>query len=124
MRAKKEELPIKLEEGAQVRQIAWGGMVVSYERIPAGFDTSLYMQGLPDNRCQCPHWGHVLKGRARVTYADHEETFTAGDVYYLEPGHTEVFEEDYEALEFSPKKEFEETMEVIMANFLAMQGEE
>jgi hypothetical protein len=38
----------------------------------------------------------------------------------MEPGHTQVAEEDYEALEFSPKDEMAETMEVVMRNVAAM----
>jgi hypothetical protein len=63
----------------------------------------------------------VLKGRVRVTYADREEIHTAGDVYYLEPGHTMAVEEDYEAVEFSPRDEWRETKEVILRNLAAMQ---
>jgi hypothetical protein len=41
----------------------------------------------------------------RVKYADHEEVITAGEAYYLEPGHLPVMEEDCEMVEFSPKDE-------------------
>jgi hypothetical protein len=39
----------------------------------------------------------------RVRYADHEEVVTAGEAYYLAPGHLPVMEEDCEMVEFSPK---------------------
>ena len=124
MRARKEDLPIMEVEGAEIQRVEWGDMIVSYEKVPAGLDSSLFTTGLPDNRCQCPHWGYALKGRVRVRYADREEVYTAGDVYYLEPGHTEVFEEDYEAVEFSPKAEFEQTMKVIVRNLKAARSAE
>jgi len=38
----------------------------------------------------------------RVKYADHEEVITAGEAYYLAPGHLPVMEEDCEMVEFSP----------------------
>ena len=41
----------------------------------------------------------------RMRYADHEEVITAGEAYYLEPGHLRVMEEDCEMVEFSPKDE-------------------
>ncbi len=45
----------------------------------------------------------MLKGKMRVKYADHEEVITAGEAYYLAPGHLPVMEEDCEMVEFSPK---------------------
>jgi hypothetical protein len=122
MHSKKEELPAVIEEGAVFsRQVEWGEMHVAYEGLPAGFDAAPYHKGLPDGHCQCPHWGYVLKGRIRVKYADREEVFSAGDLYYMEPGHTPLVEEDYEALEFSPKDEMAKTMEVVMRNVAAME---
>jgi hypothetical protein len=122
MHAKKEDIPAVFEEGgAFVRHVEWGEMLVSYEGLPAGFDAAPYHEGLPDNHCQCPHWGYVLKGRIRIRYVDREEVFGAGDLYYLPPGHTPVVEEDYEALEFSPKDEMAKTMEVVNRNMVAME---
>jgi ethanolamine utilization protein EutQ (cupin superfamily) len=45
------------------------------------------MKGLPDDRCQCPHWGYVVNGRLTFRYADREEISEAGDVFYTPPGH-------------------------------------
>jgi hypothetical protein len=28
------------------------------------------LKGLPDDRCQCSHWGHLFKGKIVVRYAD------------------------------------------------------
>ncbi|MGH9332960.1 MAG: hypothetical protein ACRD21_04335 [Vicinamibacteria bacterium] len=44
-----------------------------------------------------------------------------GDVYYLEPGHVPVFEEDTEVLAFSSKAEYQQTIEVAARNIAAMQ---
>jgi hypothetical protein len=63
----------------------------------------------------------VLKGRIRIRYADREEVLSAGDAYYLAPGHTTVVEEEVELIEFSPKGEYQATMEVAMGNMAAMQ---
>ena len=108
-------MPIVHEEGGAVgRQVAWGEMVVSYNTIPAGYDTSSAMKGLPDDRCPCPHWGYVIKGRARITYADHEEVISAGDLFYMPPGHLAEVDEDYEGLEYSPKDAADQMMALIM----------
>ena len=77
-------------------------------------------KGLPDDRCQCPHWGYLIKGRVRIKYRDHEEVINAGEVYYLPPGHTPVAEEDSEMVEFSPKSEYRKTMEVAIRNMKAL----
>ena len=53
-----------------------------------------------------------------------DEVLRTGDVYYLEPGHVPVFEEDTEVLEFSPKTEYQQTIEVAARNIAAMQKTE
>ena len=42
-------------------------------------------------------------------------------MYYLEPGHVPVFEEDTEVLEFSAKAEYEKTIEVVSRNMAELQ---
>ena len=95
-------------------------MNISFATLPAGLDCAPLFKGLPDDLCQSPHWGYVLKGRIRVKYADREEIINTGDVYYLPPGHVPVIEEDSELVEFSPKDEYQKTMEVAMRNISAM----
>ena len=122
MRAKKEDLPVTLQAGAvTIREVEWGDMKVTHPSLPVGFDPSPLYRGLPDDRCPCPHWGYVVKGRIRVKYADRDEVYGAGDVYYMEPGHTAVVEEDYESVEFSPKYEMEKTLEVVARNMAAVE---
>jgi hypothetical protein len=96
-------------------------MNVAWETFPAGLDAAPLFKGLPDDRCQCPHWGYVLKGRVRIRYKDHEEVLEAGDTYYMEPGHLPLVEEDSETIEFSPKGEYQKTMEVVARNMAAME---
>ena len=101
MRATREELPIMLEAGpSSIRGADWGEMRVSLVSVPAGTDFSPLLRGLPEDRCQGPHWGYVLKGRMRVIYADREEVVEAGDAYYMAPGHTLFVEADVELVEF------------------------
>src|SRR5687768_2509410 len=107
-----KELPLVEDYGENFRSrlVEWGGMIVSYETFPAGVDATPLFKGLPDDMCQSPHWGYLLKGRVRVKRPDgSEETSEAGDVYYLEPGHIPVFEDDSEVLEFSSKAEYQKT---------------
>jgi hypothetical protein len=57
----------------------------------------------------------------RVKRPDGDEVLNEGDVYYLEPGHAPIFEQDTEILEFSPKAEYQETIEVVARNIAAME---
>src|SRR5262245_24883015 len=110
MRGSKQDVPVTVNAGGVLIQGAeWGDMNVGLESFPAGVETAPLFKGLPDDRCQCPHWGYVIKGRVRVKYSDREEVLKAGDAYYMSPGHTTVFEEDTEVVEFSPKGEYQKT---------------
>ena len=123
MRASKKDLPVDFEGGGVVsRQAEWGEMNVAIEKFPAGLDTAPLFKGLPDDRCQCPHWGYMLKGRMRIRYPDREEVIEAGDAYYMEAGHLPLFEEDTEVIEFSSKVEYQKTMEVAERNMAGMQA--
>ena len=123
MRANREGMPVAFEEAGIVsRQVQWGQMHVARETAPAGMDTRPMFEGLPGGSCQCPHWGYVIEGKARVIYADREEVIEAGDAYYLEPGHNLVVEEDGEIVEFSPAGEYQKTMEAVAENMQAAQG--
>lgn len=125
MRGSKEEVPAAVDAGGViVRLTEWGGMNVALETFPAGTDTQPIFKGLPDDSCQSPHWGYVLKGRVRVRYSDREEIMAAGDAFYMESGHTTVFEEDTELVEFSPKDEYLKTLEVAQRNVAAMKEDE
>ena len=122
MRTNREEMPVAFEEGGVVsRQEQWGEMNVAIETAPAGMDTRPMFKGLSGDACQCPHWGYVIKGRARVIYPDREEVLEAGDAYYLEPGHNLVVEEDGEIVEFSPAGDYQKTMEAVAENMQAAQ---
>src|SRR5215211_6315689 len=93
------------------------GYTVTFESIPAGMGGPELFKGLPDDACQSPHWGYLFKGRFKATYTDgSEDVVSAGEAYYLRPGH--VFEalEDCETIEFSPKEPFEQLMEVVGKN--------
>jgi hypothetical protein len=109
------------EGGIVIREAVWGDMHVSFETFQEAFDTTPLHKGLPDDRCQCPHWGYVLKGQVRIDYADREEIIRAGDAYYLAPDHHVVYEAGTESVEFSPNGPFQQTMEVALRNFEAME---
>jgi hypothetical protein len=123
MRGSREDLPATMESDQVIVQEAeWADIHVGFETYNEEFDVApLLKGGLPDDMCQCPHYGYVLKGRMRVRYADHEEIIGASDAYYLAPGHAPIMEAGTEIVEFSPKDEYRKTMEVAERNLAAMQ---
>ena len=124
MKATRNELSVLLEDGpTSIRAIDWGGQRVLLVSLPAGTDISPMLEGLPDDRCQCPHWGYILKGRMRVIYTDgEEEMLAAGDLWYMPPGHTVIVDEDVEFVEFSPPEEYDEVLEVLQRNAAAQEN--
>jgi hypothetical protein len=117
MHASKSDLPVVAEmPGFESRQAEWGGFTAAVETIAEGLDASEMFADLPDGRCQSPHWGYVVKGRARIKYADHEEVISEGEAYYLPPGHIPVVEEDSVIVEFSPGEEYEKTLAAAKAS--------
>ena len=94
---------------------------VGFERYTADADLSPMFKGLPDDRCQCPHWGYVIAGKLTYHTADGAETYTVGDAYYIPPGHTPELFAGTEVVEFHPTEELAKTMEVVEKN-MAEQG--
>src|SRR6188472_439369 len=74
-------------DGFEGRTQDLGGYTVAYETFTSDQDPAPLFVGLPDDHCQCPHWGYLISGKFRAVYKDHEETISAGDIYYLSPGH-------------------------------------
>jgi hypothetical protein len=99
-----------------------GGYTVGFERFHEDADATPLFVGLPDDRCQSPHWGYVVEGKITFRYADHDEVYEAGDAYYAPPGHIPVITAGTEMIEFSPTEEYGRTMEVLGRNLAALQA--
>jgi hypothetical protein len=98
------------------------GYTVSFTSLSEDIDATPFMTGLPDDRCQCPHWGYVFKGKQTIRYADRDEVFEAGDAFYIPPGHVPVKNEPgTEFLWFSPSEELRTAETVMIKNMQAMQ---
>ena len=118
MHASRADLPATVLGEYEGRSVDWGELRLGFESMPAGFppDESPFA-GLPDDRCQCPHWGYVLSGSFRVTYLDGpDEIVGAGDIYHLRPGHFVQTIEPVELFELSPVQPHDETMAVVARN--------
>jgi hypothetical protein len=98
------------------------GYTVNFVSFRQDVDGTPLLKGLPGDRCPCPHWGYVLKGRLTYRFADHDEVFEAGDAFYLPPGHVPVAEAGSELVQFSPSQQLREVDAVMAKNVLAMQG--
>jgi hypothetical protein len=99
-----------------------GGYTVQVTSFGAAIDATPLMAGLPDDRCQSPHWGYVLKGRQTYRFADHEEGYEEGDAFYVEPGHVPVVEAGTVILQFSPTEPLQATAAVMMENTRQQMG--
>lgn len=113
MKMNRDDLPDRLATGGiRFQGVDWGELNISQLHLPRGADATPLLEGMPENLCQCPHWGMVLKGAINVRYADgRTETVSEGEVYYWPPGHTVWVDEDYRAIEFSPSQEMNEVVD-------------
>ncbi|MGA9309778.1 MAG: hypothetical protein WBV74_05350 [Pseudonocardiaceae bacterium] len=116
----KFEAPILVDEPViEGRYVEMDGYTVGFESVRSDADPAPLFRGLPDDRCQCPHWGVVRSGQVVMRYADHDETYTEGDAYYAAPGHLPLMFAGTEVVEFSPTRQLQQTMAVIAGNLQA-----
>jgi hypothetical protein len=55
-------------------------MIAGKRKRAKGSDLAPALAGLPDDHCQCPHWGYVVEGEIEVTYQGGARgTVRAGD---------------------------------------------
>ncbi|HKO85671.1 MAG TPA: cupin domain-containing protein [Actinomycetota bacterium] len=104
------------DRGAQL-----DGYAVIFTSIRENWDLTPLLKGLPDDSCQCPHWGYVTAGRMTVRYGDREEVIEAGDAFYMPPGHVPAAVAGTELVMFSPRDELA-AMEAAMRELMMQQG--
>jgi hypothetical protein len=110
-------------EGAPVEAFErdLGGYIVNFVTFQPDMDQTPLLKGLPDDRCQCPHWGYVFEGSVTYRFADHEENVLAGEAFYLPPGHVPVGNAPNSVIvQFSPTDELRKTEKVLFENLQAM----
>jgi len=122
-RSSKDETPVAIDvPEVEIRQVDLDGYTVTFNVFKLDSDPAPLFKGLPNDACQCPHWGVVLKGKVIYRYADHDETYGAGDAYYAPPGHVPLSFPDTETIEFSPAADLRETLAVIGRNMQQLSG--
>lgn len=76
----------------------WNGMIAHQVAWEAGKERP--------EVCQRPHWGHVTSGSIQMRYEDgSEERFTAGEAFYMPPGHTARSDEGCTLFLLTPEEE-------------------
>jgi hypothetical protein len=103
-------------EGYEGRFGELDGYTVAFETYTADTDLSQLFKGLPEDRCQCPHWGIVLRGNLKYVTDDGETVIGAGEAYYMPPGHLPYLYAGTEVIEFSPTDQLQETLAVVERN--------
>ena len=99
------------------------GYSVNFTSFAEDIDATPLLKGLPDDRCQCPHWGYVFAGQLTVRYADHVEILEPGDAYYMSPGHVPAATAGSEFVMFSPTAELRISEEHMAAAMQALQSQ-
>lgn len=62
-----DEMQVALRgPGTEIRRADDGGLSQSLIRLEAGVRTHELFIGLPDDRCQCAHWGYIISGTNRL----------------------------------------------------------
>lgn len=119
--ASKQSTPVAVDlDVIEGRYAEVGEHTVAFETFKEDVDPAPYFVGLPDDRCQCPHWGYVTEGRITFRWPDRMETYVAGDAYYAEPGHLPLITAGTSIVEFSPTAALGRTMEAIERNMKEM----
>jgi hypothetical protein len=96
--------------GLEFRTKELGGQTMAWVIFPKGTDMAPALAGLPDDLCQCPHWGYIIKGRLRMKTSNGSTEYKAGDAFYWAPGHAPEALEDVEYVEISPTDEIEHVL--------------
>jgi hypothetical protein len=98
------------------------GYTINFVSFRQEIDGAPLLKGMPDDKCQCPHWGYVLKGRVTYRFADRDEVCEAGDAFYLPPGHVPMADAGTEIVQFRPSEELHAVAAAMTKNMQAMQG--
>jgi mannose-6-phosphate isomerase-like protein (cupin superfamily) len=97
------------------------GYTVNFLTFRVDIDGAPLLKGLPDDKCNCPHWGYVLNGKIVYHYGDRDEVFETGDAFYVPAGHTPEVAAGTEYLQFSPSEELRVVSEKMLENARELQ---
>jgi hypothetical protein len=78
--------------------------------LDKGVDTRPLFAGMPNDQCQCHHWGYIISGTMLVRGLDGDRTYVAGETHCRAPGHNLEALEDAHYLEISPSDQYDALM--------------
>jgi hypothetical protein len=108
------DVPVALkDDNVEVRITEVGEMTIGYFRFAKGTDLRAALAGLPDDMCQCPHWGYMLEGKLLMRTPSGDHTYEAGQAFYWSPGHAPEALEDCAYVDFSPTAQLQEVLQHI-----------
>ena len=89
------------------RWLESGRLHFAFERCAAGSNIDHLVAIFPGAACPVAHWGYIYSGKVRVEYLNQpEEVFSAGDFFFVPPGHRPYMLEDTELLQITDAGEF------------------
>lgn len=97
------------------------GITIQFVAIREDVDVAPLLRGLPDDRCNCRHWGYVFKGKLTFDLGDGREVYQAGDAFSITHGHIPSAEPGTEYLQFSPTEELRPVSAHMQKSMAAMQ---
>lgn len=93
------------------------GYSVNITVFDEDIDATPLLKNLPDDRCQCPHWGYVIEGSMTVRFPGRDEVYNAGEAFYTPPGHTPLkHRAGTQVVMFSPEEELSKTGRAVRSN--------
>jgi hypothetical protein len=95
------------------------GYTFNFVSIREDMDLAPMLASLPGGMCDCPHFGVVLSGQMIVRYGDRQETFEAGDAFYMPPGHIPKAKAGTEFVQISPAEALAATEAAMAENMQA-----
>jgi cupin domain len=101
-------------------QLNVDGQNINFVTFNATIDATPLLKGLPNDQCQCPHSGYVIKGEVSYTVNGVEEIYKEGDAFYVPAGHTSGATAGAEIIQFSPSDLLAETEVAMQRNMEAM----
>lgn len=93
-----------------------GPLTIEFGRMEAAVDPTPLFRGLPDDMCQCHHYGYVISGSVYYKTKDGETEVHAGEAFHILPGHIPIFKEPCEWVAFTRTVEQQQTNEVLAKN--------
>src|SRR5260221_8589562 len=119
------ETAVNVQEMGPTTTDRWsdlGGYRAEFVNVGEDTDLTPLLQGLPNDQCQCPHWGYVFAGRMWFRNGDSVEEFGPGDAFYVPAGHTAGADQGSEFLVISPEELIADLEQHMMKRAQQLQG--